>query len=178
MAATLVCRDCGNGFDAKRSDAQRCPACKKAQRKVYLHEYDHGKRRAICPKCGADIGNRAKLCLVCANKDRGERYRAEASPSWKGGITHVNGYVYHRVRQGVGGAAYRAEHDLVWEKAHGEPLPKGWVVHHLNGIKDDNRNENLLALPRQAHHRYPREALRPYEERIRQLEEELQQLRS
>ncbi len=42
---------------------------------------------------------------------------------------------------------YVLEHILVWEQASGKPLPKGWLIHHLNGIKDDNRPRNLVALP-------------------------------
>ena len=34
------------------------------------------------------------------------------------------------------------EHHLVWEAAHG-PVPKGLFIHHRNGIRDDNRLENL-----------------------------------
>jgi len=66
---------------------------------------------------------------------------------------------------------------LVWEKANGKPLPKGWVIHHLNGVKDDNRPENLLGLPSNQHHTHPRETLRPYERRIKKLEEEIGVLR-
>ena len=33
-------------------------------------------------------------------------------------------------------------HRKVWEEHHG-PIPSGMHIHHINGIKDDNRIENL-----------------------------------
>ena len=46
---------------------------------------------------------------------------------------------------------YILEHITVWEKANGRMLELGEVVHHLNGIKNDNRHENLVALPERVH---------------------------
>jgi len=46
---------------------------------------------------------------------------------------------------------YVAEHILNWEKANNMYLPKGHTVHHLNGIRDDNRAHNLVALPTPRH---------------------------
>ncbi len=34
------------------------------------------------------------------------------------------------------------EHRYVWEKEYG-PIPKGFDIHHINGIRTDNRLENL-----------------------------------
>lgn len=79
---------------------------------------------------------------------------------------HPGGYVYIHVG---GKQRYKFEHHIVWEEANG-PLPRGWVIHHLNGIKTDNRLENLAGMPRHEHHKHPREALVPYEERIKSLE--------
>lgn len=45
-----------------------------------------------------------------------------------------------------------AEHRAVWEEANG-PIPDGYVIHHLNGIKTDNRIENLEMLTMNEHHR-------------------------
>lgn len=58
------------------------------------------------------------------------------------------------------------EHVLVWEHVHNKRLPKGWVIHHLNGIPSDNRPENLVALPSQKH----RLVLAEKAKRIRELE--------
>ena len=46
---------------------------------------------------------------------------------------------------------YVKEHVLVWEEAHGQLLPEGWVIHHLNGLKNDNRPENLAGMPNGNH---------------------------
>lgn len=35
------------------------------------------------------------------------------------------------------------EHIVVWEKANNMSVPEGYVIHHKNGIKDDNRIDNL-----------------------------------
>ena len=37
----------------------------------------------------------------------------------------------------------RYEHSLVWEKYHGRPVRRGYVIHHKNGDPLDNRIENL-----------------------------------
>jgi len=47
---------------------------------------------------------------------------------------------------------YVLEHIIIWEEANGKPLPKGWIIHHLNGIRDDNRLVNLQALPNKKHY--------------------------
>jgi len=57
-----------------------------------------------------------------------------------------------------------------WQGKHG-PIPKGWVVHNLNGNIGDNRLENLAAVPRKTDNL--NEVIAPYRERIRQLEREL-----
>ncbi len=64
------------------------------------------------------------------------------------------------------GAGYVFEHILIWEQTHGEVVPHGYVVHHLNGIKSDNRPSNLMALPNQKH----RVVLEAKAKRIQELE--------
>ena len=54
-----------------------------------------------------------------------------------------------------------------WQEAHGK-IPKGWLVHSLNGDKSDVRLENLAAVPRYPKHNG--EITAPYIERIRNLE--------
>ena len=63
-----------------------------------------------------------------------------------------------------------SERRRVWQEAHG-PIPKGWLVHSLNGDKGDLRLENLAAVPRYPEHLGQITA--PYVSRIKTLESQL-----
>jgi hypothetical protein len=51
----------------------------------------------------------------------------------------------------AGGNGYVKRSILVWEEAHGRPVPEGVATHHVNGIRDDDRPENLLVLTPSEH---------------------------
>lgn len=57
------------------------------------------------------------------------------------------GYVYANIYYGrtVSERASLRVHRIVWETFKG-PIPEGFVVDHINDIKDDNRLENLQLL--------------------------------
>lgn len=165
-----VCRDCGVEFRALRSDTPRCAECKIPRDKDKFKRYE-AKQDWHCIDCGTRVTRRSKRCKTCGNREKGLHVRGPNNHLWKGGRTKTRGYIYIRVKPpGFKGHPYRAEHRVVWEQTHGKPIPKGWVVHHLNGVKDDNRPENLAAMPRHEHHSHPRRALEPYEARILDLE--------
>lgn len=172
----VPCRRCGTSFKAARIDAMWCRDCWVIRRKEISANAEQRYKRP-CSDCGKPTARRSSACLSCENKRRAIAYLGENNPNWQGGrIVDNQGYAHIRVKPS-GRNPYRREHHVVWEKTHGKKLPKGWIVHHLNGVKDDNRPENLAAMSRGEHHRHPRQALRPYEARIKQLEAELHNLR-
>lgn len=88
------------------------------------------------------------------NSMRGKYLTGKDSPSWKGGrIQKKSGYVLVK-SQGHPSAdkrGYVREHRLVVEKVLGRILDKNEIVHHKNGIKNDNRPENLEVVLRTTH---------------------------
>lgn len=99
-----------------------------------------GKEFKMHP-CRLKEKGRGKYCSrECFKFDQGKRFTMEGNPNWKGGRKRHQGYVKIRVSKGV----YQFEHRLVMEKLIGRKLLKEEYVHHINGIKDDNRIENLV----------------------------------
>jgi len=78
-------------------------------------------------------------------------------------IDAINGVVYGRYGRPIGARGRggyvlinhgrnkmcRRAHRMIWESVNG-PIPEGFQINHINGIKDDNRIENLeMVTPRQ-----------------------------
>ena len=115
--------------------------------------------------------------LACEKGKHPVSLSGSGSIAWKSGKTHhASGYIlvmqkgHHRATKN----GYVYEQIAVWEQVHNKPVPEGWVVHHLNGIKSDNRPANLVAMPKAKHSRV--ESCEPYKQRIRVLEAEVKLL--
>lgn len=78
--------------------------------------------------------------------NKGKKFAGKGYGNWKGGkIYNSQGYVlvYHPEHPYSDQCGYIREHRLVMEIKLGRCLTRDEVVHHLNGVKDDNRMENL-----------------------------------
>ena len=80
---------------------------------------------------------------ICA--ERGRKLNGPRHPRWNGGKTSQHGYVnvLKKDHPAANACGYILEHRLVMEKHLGRYLTKNETVHHKNGIKSDNRLENL-----------------------------------
>lgn len=104
-----------------------------------------------CEGCGnqfqrrqaeVDAGRYRFCSRPCAHSHRGP-----GSSHWKGGkrISQF-GYVVLRID-----GRYQFEHRIVAERMLGRPLARGEAVHHANGVKTDNRPENLIVMHQRDH---------------------------
>jgi len=118
------------------------------------------KKMSIARK-GIKLSSETKLKMSLAR-------RKEKSCNWKGGRRKQSGYImiYNKNYPHKSKRKYIFEHRIIWEQYHNKKLSKNMVIHHLNGIKDDNRPKNLVAM-KNGEHVHQTE---PYKKRIRELE--------
>lgn len=105
----------------------------------WLCRCDCGKEKIVSTVDLNGEKTRSCGCLISDAK------KGEKNPMWGGGRTMVNGYVQikdpahpHSNNQG-----YVFEHILVMGKIMGRPVAQTEVVHHCNGVRSDNRPDNL-----------------------------------
>jgi len=122
-----ICEQCDRKYNPS-SGHKKCPKCR------------NKNARSIC-SCGILIQKKSKNCVKCNN---GILNKTRTNP--EGYRYNKSGYIMIKISnhpRTSGNGSYVFEHILVMEKHIGRYLVKGENIHHMNGIRDDNRIENL-----------------------------------
>ena len=80
--------------------------------------------------------------------------RRTKSMKSKYGNVGINKAGYHIITSTKEGNLKKRVHRLIWEDWYGKPVPKGYVIHHINGDKTDNRIQNLQCVSNGNHIRF------------------------
>lgn len=165
------CAICNNTFSGYPSVMRDRKVCSKECYRIYKSRFHTGKK---APNWSG--GNIKKTCEICyksffvnksikdkrrfCSKECDGKYRSiynigEKSPRYKKGF-YINARGYKVILMPnhpyCPKTGYISEHRLVMEKHIGRYLRKEEVIHHINGIRTDNRIENLKLYANHSQH--------------------------
>lgn len=105
-----------------------------------------------CPVCNSDVKSFPSNPKICCSYKCSATFLKQKSI---GSVIRVNGYRLVKTNSARSNChGYEFEHRLVIEKHLGRLLLKKELVHHINGVKDDNRVENLIVLTQSEHSKF------------------------
>lgn len=119
------CRPCKNN--------SRDPATRRKAVAMWRKKRIETGYYGVCKGCKENLRrnennpSKERYCMSCNV--------GEVHQSWKGGYRNADGYVV--VSKG------KLQHRVVMEQYLGRQLTKDENVHHINGVRDDNRIDNL-----------------------------------
>lgn len=153
------CKECGKEFRSYNVNPTFCSlVCRGINNRhdVSFEEiialYEQGKSQS---EVADELGTTQKV-IWTRMKENGYSARVAAKRNqygenndyWKGGrVRHSSGYTYVK-RKGhprvLERGDYVLEHILVGEEVIGRYLKEGEIIHHINGVRDDNQPDNLF----------------------------------
>lgn len=123
-------------------------------------------------------------CRKCSNRRHSGFWanhyvmKGKNNPRWKGGEFYTShGYIMVQLKPDnpfysmVNKNGYIYQHRYLMAKHLNRPLEKHEVVHHKNGIRDDNQIENLALLSNGSHNTILNREIKLLKWRIKELEE-------
>lgn len=131
--------------------------CAKCNEEKPIVDFARSKNKSdglwnYCKPCHSIM--RKSPCVGCGKPTTGIRCRPcygismskENHPAWRGGRSASKGYVRlsgHHGHPNANKSGSISEHVLIMSQHLGRPLQSHEEVHHKNGVRDDNRIENL-----------------------------------
>lgn len=169
---TFTCCNCQKSFEPTEHKERVRKFCSNECRNEYRKAHHRSSTEVICEHCGitfweyqSNIRQHVKATgkeyprRFCSMKCRKLAFKGKQNPLFKGRTKNRQGYIV--IRGELVPEAYKSmirrgdsvlEHRLVMAQHLGRPLNDWEVVHHKNGVKDDNRIENLELHSKDTHH--------------------------
>lgn len=178
---TIQCQNCGREVETYPSRAKRKKFCSRECYATALSERMQGEAHPMHGK-----KHRPESLAKMRRAAKRNARRGPEAPTWAGGKYKMRGYVMVSLETLTpedralaepmatrSNQRYVPEHRLVMARALKRPLEASEVVHHRNGVKDDNRPENLQL---KSHSEHKKEHWRVMRE-LRRLRRENERLR-
>ena len=110
-------------------------------KEISLYNRLTSSRQAVCAFAKKHKLRRKDLGIVKIGHKSGQKVKPDKS------LYKMQGFYRVVLQNGT----YKMEHRILVEERLGRKLSKSEVIHHLNGIKSDNRDENLVVTSRKVH---------------------------